>query len=71
MKNGKKTVMSEKVQRQYNEVASELKQLQDILINYRPEEDETHETLSKQLDTKFDKEVGYTEENNSPWWWPF
>jgi hypothetical protein len=39
-----------------------LKKLQDILVNYRPEEDENREKLKKQLEENFeDKELGYTE----------
>lgn len=62
MKRGKSTVIQQKIEQQYNEVAKELKKLQDILVNYRPEEDENREKLKKQLEENFeDKELGYTE----------
>jgi hypothetical protein len=71
LKRGVDTVKKDKIQRQYNEVADEVQNLQNIICSVAEFKEKDEET-KKNIDSTFkDKEYGYAEKNTkSPWWWP-
>ena len=59
------------MQRQYNEVADEIENLKKIITQvagFQAEQDNVKERLNTRYS---DRNLGYTAETKSPWWWPF